>query len=994
MNKSTFVHKYLFLIIMFASAFKVYGEDYDRRIASTFENAGLYEDAIAKYKQLAEKDKNTEWYISDITAIVRCFANLNNVDSTFYYGNVVMGLEDTNSIASSKQSEECIQDVFWSYLNCGEYESAKIIGEKVLGLRELIYGKASNEYSEWIGVMGLQSYKNNDLSTMCHYCEYEVKVAEEFFGFNSKQYEKAISSIRAYAHAVCDEFPDFINEWLEPHYNILLEKDILPQFQYEYEIILLSNYILLRDLKSADEYARKLRKWISSEADVPLNDKVRIYLKIAYYYHTIGDDAKARLNIDEGWKLLEINHQSPELDQLIDRHIIERELRYDMTLGYAMNAEWLIETSTPIITANYENSDVRAFFYESLAYAFEELKDYKQAIVNIKHSIALNPLITRQKKLAQLYLASECYDLAEKEYLDIYNNDKLSEQIRRSVESDLVFLYWASSDRKKLESLLTEDFDNMKSEIRATFAFLNETERENFLEKSLIGTSLPFDMYTAYSKDRDQWIPGNEMAYNLALIQKGLLLSTSNDIVEIFKNAPDSIQSVFKEYEQFQSLLGIETDNLRKIRIELMDYVTSHPKFLQQLSRTWKDVYKELKENEVAIEFINLWGITPTNLDQYTPSFGALILSKDFSYPVFVNLGENSRVEELYQFGEGDRLCDSAYTGEVKKKLYQIIWEPLLPFLKDINTVYYSPVGILQEINLDWIGLDEINVLSNSYNLYRLSSTYEICTKNNILSNDAVLYGDITYSIKSIPLQEVPESKYRSITRSGFSRLKGTQIELDSITEIFCSNKILPGSFRKTIATEESFRELSGKSPKIIHIATHGFYYSDKAIENERPNQNFISFQGIYPELYHSGLALAGAQDTWSNETGNITKYIESNPATDGILLSAEISKLDLSNTDLVVLSACETALGKVKSEGVYGLQRAFKLAGVNSIIMSLWKVDDDATQLLMSSFYRFYLNGKSKREALLTAQKTVRETPGFEDPSYWAAFILLDGLN
>ncbi len=984
----------MYLIIIVVTTFKAFGEDYEWRIASTYEHSGLYEDAIEKYKQLANKDKNTEWYICDITDIVRCFANLNNVDSTLYYGNIVMGLEDTSSLISSKHSEECIQNVFWSYLNCSQYESAINVGEKVLELRGMIYEKASNEYLEWIGVMEHQAYKNNDISKMCHYCEYETKVAEEFFGFNSEPFENAISSIRGYAHAVCDEFPDFTNKWLEPYYNKLVEKDILPQFQYEYEIILLSNCILLGDLKSADEYAHKLRKWISTEADVPLNDKVRIYLKLAYYFNKIGDDVKARLNIEDGWKLLEINHQSPELDQLIDRHIIEREMRYDMTLGYAMNTEWLIETSTPIITSNYEDSDIRAFFYESLAYAYGEQKDYELAIANIKHSIDLNPLISRRKKLAQLYLESKCYDLAEKEYLDIYNIEKLSEHRRKGVESDLAFLYWASSNRKKLESFLTKDFENMKSEIRANFAFLNESERENFLEKSLIGTSLPFDMYTAYSKDKDQWNAGNEMAYNLAIIQKGLLLSTSKDVDEIFKNAPDSIQSAFKEYEQFQSLLGIETDDLRQIRIDLMEYATSQLQFLQQLSRSWKDVYNELKDNEAAIEFINLCGVTPNSLDEPTPSLGALILRKDFSYPVFVNLGENSKVEDLYKYDDGDSFGDFAYVGDVQKQLYQIIWEPLLPYLKDITTVYYAPVGILQEINLDWIGMNSNEILTDKYDLYRLSSTYEICNKNYRISKDVVLYGDIAYSIEGSPLNEAPESKYRSTSRSGFLPLKGTQIELDSISEIFHSNKLRPDNYRRTIATEESFREFSGKSPKIIHIATHGFYYSDKAIAKEHQKRNFISFQGIYPELYHSGLALAGAQDTWKNDTGDITKYIESDPNNDGILLSAEIAKLDLSKTDLVVLSACETALGKVTSEGVYGLQRAFKLAGVNSIIMSLWKVDDDATQLLMTSFYKNYLNGMSKREALLTAQKKVRATTGFEDPYYWAAFILLDGLN
>ena len=247
------------------------------------------------------------------------------------------------------------------------------------------------------------------------------------------------------------------------------------------------------------------------------------------------------------------------------------------------------------------------------------------------------------------------------------------------------------------------------------------------------------------------------------------------------------------------------------------------------------------------------------------------------------------------------------------------------------------------------------------------------------------------------PLHESVKSKYRSSTRAGFGPLKGTSIELDSIKCELNSKAVRYKEFRKDLATEDAFRRLSGQSPEVIHIATHGFYYSREEIEKEYKSGNFcdyIAYQGMNPELYHSGLALSGAQDTWHNESGDITKYVEMKSENDGILLSSEIAQMDLTNTDLVVLSACETALGNVKSEGVYGLQRAFKLAGVNSLIMSLWKVDDDATQILMTSFYQNYLNGMSKREALLTAQNKVRNSPGFEDPYNWAAFILLDGLN
>ena len=103
---------------------------------------------------------------------------------------------------------------------------------------------------------------------------------------------------------------------------------------------------------------------------------------------------------------------------------------------------------------------------------------------------------------------------------------------------------------------------------------------------------------------------------------------------------------------------------------------------------------------------------------------------------------------------------------------------------------------------------------------------------------------------------------------------------------------------------------------------------------------------------------------------------------------------MNLGNVDMVVMSACQSGLGETSGEGVFGLQRGFKLAGANTLLMSLWKVDDEATQILMTEFYENYLSGKSKRESLLNAQKVVRESRGFEHPENWAGFILLDGLN
>lgn len=994
----------LFTILSFSWSFDVFCQEPLWKVAADYEKAGNYFEAIRLKKQMAKEDYGTEWYIDDIAGIARCYSYTNESDSTLYYSEFAIDLAKTLLNKADSVAEEYIQNSAWCFYRSNMYTQAATASEMVLSLRDKLHGKSSEKYLEWLGVMSYQAFSHNQIDDMVKYCDMEIDIVKGSHGLHSRFYEEAISSIRGYAHQLVDIMPKFTTKWILPYYHELQENNILPQYQYEFEILQLEGNLSMGNLQDADIYAHKLEQWTNSNAayKVPLEDKVRISLKLANDYLHMGDYYKSRFSVENAWKYLSDANAKPSMAQLIDRHIVERELRMD-TLGRSrINAEWIIETATPIIDSG-DDDEVTAFFYDSRAWAYDGLNDYENAISDMQNAIRLKPLYSRKKKLAQLYLTKKDYELAEKLFLEIYNDPQTPDVGKRSIESDLTSLYWLWGKLEELGKYLEIDFSNMKSDIRNAFAFMSENERENYLEKSLLGSTIKFDTYTSYSEGNEQWPDGNKMAYNLALVQKGLLLSTTKDIDAIIQNAPDSIQKINTEYKQLQELFGSsvfsESGALREKRIELMQYVSSQPQFLAQLNYTWKDVKKHLGEHEAAIEFINLWGITPDNLNDGHSSFGAIILRNDSDFPIFVKLAQDSTITNLYEFDEeGVKQCELLYSRPVSNQLYQIIWEPLLPYLSDVETVYYAPTGVLQDINLDWIEDGDSNVLATKYNLYRLSSTREILIRDKCrYHNNATLYGDIAYSIKESPLHEFVKSKYRSSTRAGFGPLKGTSIELDSIKCELNSRAVGYKEFRKELASEEAFRKLSGQSPEVIHIATHGFYYSRDEIEKEYKSGNFcnfIAYQGMNPELYHSGLALSGAQDTWHNESGDISKYVEMKSDNDGILLSSEIAQMDLSNTDLVVLSACETALGNVKSEGVYGLQRAFKLAGVNSLIMSLWKVDDDATQILMTSFYQNYLNGMSKREALLSAQNKVRNTPGFEDPYNWAAFILLDGLN
>lgn len=170
-------------------------------------------------------------------------------------------------------------------------------------------------------------------------------------------------------------------------------------------------------------------------------------------------------------------------------------------------------------------------------------------------------------------------------------------------------------------------------------------------------------------------------------------------------------------------------------------------------------------------------------------------------------------------------------------------------------------------------------------------------------------------------------------------------------------------------ATKKSFTARSRKRDYILHISTHGFFHDNGAFTN--PMQN-------------AGLLFANSQKYWMNDS--ITTTLNES---DGILHADEIALLDLSGCRLVVLSACQTGLGESNSEGVYGLQRAFKLAGAQSILMNLWSVDDAATKVIMNLFYTELINGKTPDAALTSARNHMRRHG--ESPDNWAAFVLLN---
>ena len=200
-------------------------------------------------------------------------------------------------------------------------------------------------------------------------------------------------------------------------------------------------------------------------------------------------------------------------------------------------------------------------------------------------------------------------------------------------------------------------------------------------------------------------------------------------------------------------------------------------------------------------------------------------------------------------------------------------------------------------------------------------------------------------------------------------------------------NNIDTDVFMRNEGIEETFKNLSGTNRSIIHIATHGFSLSRSQVKESKDQLVFLNKQtdNLDNMLNYSGLLMSGANY-------RLKGHKLPNELEDGILTAREIAQVDLGKVELVVLSACQTALGEIRSDGVFGIQRSFKKAGAHTLLMSLWKVRDQATDLMMTYFYKYLMEGKKRQEAFKMAQKSI-QNDGFTDPVDWASFILLDSI-
>ena len=561
----------------------------------------------------------------------------------------------------------------------------------------------------------------------------------------------------------------------------------------------------------------------------------------------------------------------------------------------------------------------------------------------------------------------------------------------------LIQVYSAMGLPELANPILLESAKEHKDRYLESLSFLTARQRDLYWDK--IRPDF-INLYPAFEyRNYPQWPELAEIAYDNELFTKGLLLTSSDAVRRSVLSSGDTVlivqweeltalrQAIKAMQERMTDIERIDEYEQRAEELEKIITVNSaaYRENMQQWSITWDSVRKALKPQQVAIEYMS----APINED--STMYCALLLRDTCSQPILIPLFEQKEVDTLLYTSTKDSVeIRKTYTYiNHGKALSDRIWNNVKPYLNAGDTVYFSATGVLHQIAIENLWCDSTHTMADMYTMVRLSSTRELAIERESIQNEtATLYGGIYYSAEAQTMVDVhKKQKFNADTQDKFlaynqtrgglahaNPLTATQYEI-SATEAILKDKhfhveVLSGH----MANEESFKHLSGQKQNILHIATHGFYTPDSTFQNP---------------LERCGLLFAGANiliDGNIQQLRNIDKNVE-----DGLVTAKDISLMDLRGADIVVLSACETGLGDVTGEGVFGLQRAFKMAGAQTLIMSLWQVHDLSTQILMTAFYKHWIEkGESKHQAFRAAQQEVRNS-GFESPYYWAGFILLD---
>ena len=655
---------------------------------------------------------------------------------------------------------------------------------------------------------------------------------------------------------------------------------------------------------------------------------------------------------------------------------------------------------------SYQDKEVIANFYNVKGCCYADFKKYDKAIACFDK--AYKTLYDKRtedspSKFASLLNKSEAYFML-KRYDDAYatfceyvetSRNKYGETSGTYSQAlfTLANIEGARGNINEADSLFRMSMNCLLVNMKQLWRYSTPSQREQFWMETLNNIS---GMAAFAIKCGNFDSEFTETCYNALLFSKALLLETEKSVVDIIRK-----EGTDDDIVNYRNLLAVnnrllvlrnnyeynklEIDSLtiqqRELEQQLSHKCQSYNEYETYLDINYEKVRNSLDEHEVVVDFSDYQ--TEDSVRQYA----AYIYGKDKSHPLLVKCFDQQQLDSLLDGMQNFTLYNYE---QLQDRASKLIWKPMEASIAKGSTVYYIPSGVMHGIALEALPLSDGTTLGQHYDFVRLTSAREIVNAHHSskINRTATLYGGLQYSLDPQKMEEESKAYEKSdlagLVRSeygvsGFKDLRNTKDEVKKIEKTLVDNGFSVKAYLGSKGNAESFVALNGKSPAIVHIATHGFYYTP----DEAKGKDFLS--GYTDAMSLSGLVFAGGNAAWLGKK-NVDGVLG------GVLTAKDIANLDFKGTDLLVLSACKTGQGKVTAEGVFGLQRAFKKAGVGTIIMSLWNVDDKVTSEFMVAFYEQLTdkaNNWNKRKAFEQTKEIIRKN--HPDPYYWAAFVMLD---
>ncbi len=924
-----------------AQAETEYGKDHPR-YAQTLGCIGRIQVSVGKYadsdsslstsrelykKLQSDKDSNYIEVLGNLGTLYRISGKFDLSETLLFEA---LHLQEQLAGKRNKRYLNMLGDLGNLYLVRTDYQRAEPVLRDALALKTDVFGNQHTSYLSTLNSLGVLYSRKEDYALAERYLEEALHTREKTLGTNHPLVAPILDNI------------GFI---------------YLQQGAYESAIPLFSRAIIIYE-KSSPGSQSHFRN---------LTNVAVCYMNLKQYDRADSLYRKTRQLIAE-----KLGDNHPDYAAVLNNQGFLNE-----KIGQNLVALHLYEQALAIYNLQKEEGQsLKASVLNNLADTYFQLKRFDKSDSLYRVSLAITGRVIGTNSL---------------EYAGILNNFARLLEAEQKIDSSIVTVSAVQA--------------TMYESLSKNFLYQTARQKQSLLAKWTPTTQTVFDI--AYKNPRRP--DAAKLAYSGSLFLKNLLLSQQ---ISLFRSSvqntdsklrliTDTLQKLNNQIAAQYTLPIAQRKNLdslearaERLEKELARQSASFRQAQQALRVRWEAVRDALKPDEAAVEFVSFPyhnGRQQTDTVRYL----ALVLRPGDAAPQVVPLlTDEAPLRRLLAHKKGVSAGAMLYatrgseldTDQLSRgdSLYQLIWQPIDKLLTKVQTVWLSPAGLLHQVAFAALPYSANSsskaprYLADRYQLRQVGSTRQVAaitqtgdTYKQVTS--ATLFGGIQY-----------DSLANALPCAGaWPFLPGSAREVAQIGQLIGPKASLKTG---TAATETAFKAQSGQSPGVLHLATHGFAFADPLVAQPDSNVNVqtggTTFRRIANPLFRTGLLMAGANRVWQGGRPALGED-------DGILTAYEVANLDLANTKLVVLSACETALGDIRgSEGVFGLQRAFKMAGAQHLLLSLWPVPDQVTSDLMTLFYKNWKKHQTIRRAYEKTQAQMRQ---MYPPAIWASFVLVE---